>query len=190
MKLYTKRGDAGQTDLFGGARVAKSHPRVMAYGAIDAANSAIGFVYACDTLPESIKILLPTIMSDLFDVGAELATAPIEGAHDKLKTRLDSNVNMSRISELESFIDSAEEQLSPLKSFVLPTGCDAAARLHLARTAIRYAEQQVVGLMEIGEFVQPEALAYVNRLSDLLFVWARLSNHLAGVPDVLWLTRK
>lgn len=166
MKIYTKRGDKGQTSLFGGARVSKSDPRVVAYGAVDAANSAIGWVAA---LPD-LSFDLTSIMSDLFDIGAELATAT------------NTQIVASRVTQLEHHIDEAEEQLTPLRSFILPTGCEAAARLHMARTAVRRAEQEIVSLGG----VRNEVIMYINRLSDLLFVWARLCNHRQNLPDILW----
>ena len=166
MKIYTKRGDKGQTSLFGGARVSKSDPRVMAYGAVDAANSTIGWVAALPDLPFD----LTSIMSDLFDIGAELATAK------------NTEISAERVTKLEHYIDEAEEQLPPLRSFILPTGCEAAARLHMARTAVRRAEQEIVSLGEVRD----EVIMYINRLSDLLFVWARLCNHKNNLPDILW----
>ncbi len=186
MKIYTKRGDAGQTDLFGGARVSKAHGRVKAYGAVDAANSAIGFVLCSHDTPEKIAKLLPEIMSDLFDIGAELSTAAKESAQQKLAKIMVSKVNSARILELENYIDVADSMLPALTSFILPTGSEGAGRFHLARTAVRHAEQEIIVLRDQGELVRDEVLAYVNRLSDLMFVWARLCNLEAGIKDVLW----
>ncbi len=186
MKIYTKRGDRGQTDLFGGGRVSKAHVRVKAYGAVDAANSAIGFAMCSQDISQKIKKILPAIMSDLFDIGAELATAPTDSAHHKLEKMLESMVNNARILELENHIDAAETMLPALKTFILPTGSEGAARFHLARTSVRYAEQEIVALKEQGEQVREEVIAYVNRLSDLMFVWARLCNVETGIKDVLW----
>ena len=186
MKIYTKRGDSGQTDLFGGARVSKAHVRVKAYGAVDAANSAIGFAMCGKNVPEKIMDFLPAIMSDLFDIGAELATAPTDSAHQKLEKMMKSRVNNARILELENYIDIADNMLPALKTFILPTGSEGAARFHLARTSVRCAEQEIVALQEQGELVREEVLAYVNRLSDLMFVWARLCNLEAGIKDVPW----
>lgn len=190
MKVYTKRGDQGQTDLFGGARVSKANQRVVAYGQVDAANSAIGFVACAPVLPPKIACELQAIMSDLFDIGAELATAAADSAKKKLTQHLDSAIHDKRIGELEALIDAASEQLPELKTFVLPTGSEASARLHLARTAVRMAEQQVVLLQDQNEHVRPQVLMYLNRLSDLLFVWARFANSHSGAPEVLWMTRK
>lgn len=172
MKIYTKRGDTGETDLFGGTRISKAHPRVLAYGAVDAANSAIGFAAVLNQLPE-----LNPIMSDLFDLGAELASIPqknqvLLGAH--------------RVQVLEHLIDKADQDLPALKNFVLPTGCELAGRLHLARTAVRQAEQGVIGLREQGEPVRAELIIYLNRLSDLLFTLARWANIKNNTSEVLW----
>ncbi len=174
MKIYTKRGDLGETDLFGGARVSKAHPRVLAYGSVDAANASIGFAAVLAQQPE-----LTQIMSDLFDLGSELATVP----H---KAEKNTYLNADRITQLENLIDQADPQLPTLKNFVLPTGCELAARYHLARTAVRNAEQQVIALQNTGESVRPELIIYLNRLSDLLFTWARLANIQTNTEEVLW----
>lgn len=174
MKIYTKRGDSGETDLFGGARVSKAHPRVLAYGSIDAANSSIGFAAVLSRDPELNKI-----MSDLFDLGAELATI-------SSKTEKSLFLNANRVIALEQLIDLADQGLPKLKNFVLPTGCELAARFHLARVAVRQAEQSAISLRESGEAVRPELIIYLNRLSDLLFTWARLANIQSNTPEVLW----
>jgi cob(I)alamin adenosyltransferase len=190
VKIYTKRGDKGATDLFGGGRVSKASQRVIAYGAIDAANSAIGFAASSSSLPRESLSRLHGIMSDMFDLGAELATAPRESAQDKLSAMLDNQVSMARIEELEKFIDEAESELPPLQSFVLPTGSDLASRFHLARVAVRQAEQEVVALQDSDASIREEVVAYLNRLSDLMFVWSRLYNHREGFGDVLWCAKK
>ena len=174
MKIYTKRGDQGETDLLGGARVSKAHPRVLAYGLVDTANSALGYAAVLNLVPE-----LHQIMSDLFDIGAELATVP-----HKAKILL----TQARIQTLENLIDQADHELPPLKNFVLPTGCELAGRLHLARTTVRQAEQQVIHLKDSGEPVRPELVIYLNRLSDLLFTWARWANIKSNTQEVLWAT--
>lgn len=174
MKIYTKRGDSGETDLFGGARVSKAHPRVLAYGSVDAANSSIGFAAVLSQNPE-----LPKIMSDLFDLGAELATIPSKAEKSLF-------LNADRVTALENLIDLAEQELPELKNFVLPTGCELASRFQLARVAVRQAEQQVIALRESGEAVRSELIIYLNRLSDLLFTWARLANIRDNTPEVLW----
>lgn len=190
MKLYTKTGDRGDTGLFGGERVRKDHERVQAYGAVDEANSAIGMAASSSPpLPPEIAAELPGIMSDLFDVGAELAT-PTAG-ENALAQKLVTRVDAARIAELERLIDAVENEVPPLKTFVLPAGTDGAARLHFARTVVRRAEREIVSLSASSSVtLRDDVIIYVNRLSDLLFAWARLTNHRAGVGDVAWSARK
>ncbi len=184
MKLYTRGGDAGETGLFGGARVSKAHARVCAYGALDEANAAIGVARAASDLPPELCSQLDCVMSDLFAAGAELATPQTQ--MKKLGAHLTTRIQASRITELEELIDAASAATPALKAFVLPTGTDAAARLHLARTLVRRAEREVVALTRRRVSVRGELLAYLNRLSDLLFAWARLCNTRAGRDDVAW----
>ena len=187
MKLYTKTGDAGDTGLFGGERVRKDHERVRTYGALDEANSTVGMAAAAPDLPPSLRAPLQEIMSDLFDLGAELATpAPAQG---KLVRKLETRIDDKRIAELEKLIDDVEAEVPPLTTFVLPSGTDAAARLHFARTVVRRAEREIISLTSLVP-VRGEVIVYVNRLSDLLFAWARLANHRAGAGDVAWLPRR
>lgn len=189
MKLYTKTGDDGHTGLFGGQRVSKAHPRVAAYGVVDEANALVGLASA--VADGALRALLEEVMSDLFDLGAELATPPDESAAAKLGQRLASNVDDRRIAALERHIDDAVAGLPPLKTFVLPSGTDLAARLHVARTVVRRAERAVIDLREAdGQPVRGEVVRYLNRLSDLLFALARQANHEAGVGDVPWRARK
>lgn len=177
MKLYTKRGDDGQTDLIGGVRVPKSHLRVAAYGAVDELNASIGLALACCNT-DAIRLPLITAQALLFDLGAQLATP----ASDKP----DSNrIMANHINELEQQIDAATQPLPDLRSFILPGGTELAARLHLSRAVCRRAERGVVALAE-HESVDDIAVVYLNRLSDLLFTLARLANHHAGVEDVPW----
>lgn len=190
MKIYTRTGDDGQTGLFLGRRVRKSDARVSAYGDVDEANATLGVVGALAELPPPIARELPRIMSDLFDVGAELATPDDDDAREKLAGRLASGIDDARIAALESLIDEAERGLAPLTTFVLPGGSEAAARLHVARTTVRRAERGVVALVDEGGRVRGEVLRYLNRLSDLLFVWARFANAHAGRPDVPWQAQK
>ncbi|HEY4219903.1 MAG TPA: cob(I)yrinic acid a,c-diamide adenosyltransferase [Myxococcota bacterium] len=187
MKIYTRTGDQGQTGLFGGERVAKDDARVRAYGAVDEASAAVGVACASADLPAELKPLLLDIMSDLFDVGAELATPP--SALHKLGGKLDSSVNADRAAALERLIDAVDAEVPPLAAFVLPTGTDAAARLHVARTGVRRAEREIVSLARDAS-VRGDVIVYVNRLSDLLFAWSRLCNHRAGVGDIPWRARK
>lgn len=179
MKIYTKTGDDGETGLFGGPRVSKDSPRIEAYGTVDELNSVLGVVRA-QLAAGDVDALLCQIQNDLFALGAQLAT-PDPAAH---QTAL---VGARQIAALESAIDRYEEQLEPLKQFVLPGGTPAAANLHLARTVCRRAERRVVTLVrESSEPIAAEVVVYLNRLSDLLFVLARAVNRTAGRADVPW----
>ena len=188
MKIYTRTGDDGDTALFGGERVKKSHGRVIAYGAVDEANAAVGLAHVATDLPTPLKEQLLLVMSDLFDVGAELATPPKDG--EKLAARLSSRIDDARVGELEAQIDLAMGRCPPLSTFVLPTGGEAAARLHFARTVVRRAEREIVVLVDRGDVVRDVLLVYVNRLSDCLFAWARLAAHANGHGDVPWQAKK
>ncbi len=179
MKIYTKTGDQGDTGLFGGPRVGKDDPRIEAYGTVDELNSALGLV-RCESLPAELADLISRIQSELFSLGAELAT-PDPGA---LGTAL---IGPAQSAALERAIDHHEIGLAPLKQFVLPAGTRAAAALHLARTICRRAERRVVSLRRAAaDSVSGELVVYLNRLGDLLFVLARAANHAAGVVDVPW----
>ncbi|USN50958.1 MAG: cob(I)yrinic acid a,c-diamide adenosyltransferase [Myxococcales bacterium] len=186
MKIYTKRGDLGQTDLFGGGRVSKNSLRVKVFGDIDSANSAIGLAYSIVGSSNHLKELLEKIMKLLFCAGAEIATAPKDSAINLLKRDLKNHVSQKHIKWLEDNIDQIEGRLAPLKSFVLPTGSDTAARLHFARTVVRKAEISLVELKEAGSDVREEIVIFFNRLSDLLFVMARFANHENSFNDILW----
>jgi len=182
MKIYTKTGDAGQTGLFGGARVSKASERVSAYGEIDELNSVIGLARA-HGLESRKEGWLARIQSELFDLGAELST--VEAKQDSVAQFL---LGDEDIEKLEKHIDELDAELAPLKSFVLPGGSTTASALHLARTVCRRAERSLVTLAS-REAVRPEVLRYVNRLSDLLFIMARSANRDEGLPDVPWLGR-
>ena len=177
MKIYTKTGDDGTTGLYGGSRVSKADLRVEVYGTVDEANAAIGFARAA-TLSPATDATLARVQSSLFDIGAVLATPP--GEDSKSAPPSDADV-----VALERAIDALEAGLTPLRTFVLPGGTDAAARLHLARTVCRRAERLVVRLAA-SEVVDPAVVRYLNRLSDLLFVQARAANAARGVADVPW----
>jgi len=171
-RVYTRTGDTGQTSLVGGARVSKSSARVDAYGEVDELNSVIGIARARTTDPQIDKVL-GVIQNDLFTLGADLASP--------------SDVSVPRIEEsfitkIEQFADEFLSELEPLKEFILPGGVDAGAALHLARTVARRAERRVVALSE-AEQLNPETIVYLNRLSDLLFILARVINHRSGVPE-------
>jgi len=179
-KIYTRTGDQGDTGLGDGARVPKHDVRVSAYGDVDEANSLLGLAAtACD---DALRKILAPIQNDLFDVGADLCT-PL-AADEKAGSRL--RVTPEQCARLERLIDEHNERLAPLNSFVLPGGSEAAARLHVARAAVRRAERSVAALMQQqGGAVGKQPLIYLNRLSDLLFVLARVAND-DGRSDVLW----
>jgi len=185
-KIYTKTGDDGTTALVSGPRRQKHDLRVEAYGTIDETNSAIGVVrlHTAD-LPELDRMLM-LIQNDLFDLGADLATPDTGKPLDYEPLRIVA----AQVTRLEGDIDTLNADLEPLKSFVLPAGSPAAAHLHLARTISRRAERLMVALSRTeGEIVGAEALKYVNRLSDFLFVAARHAND-RGRADVLWVPGK
>ena len=180
-RIYTRTGDEGETGLFGGGRVPKHHARVRAYGEVDELNAAIGWALARLPRDQSrLRERLTLVQGDLFALGAHLATPADARSRDHIPP-----LPEERPSEMEHWIDEAEEELSPLRSFILPGGSDAGAALHLARTVCRRAERAVVALAEAVE-IDPAIVVYLNRLSDLLFTLARLANHRAGVPDVPW----
>ena len=185
MKIYTRRGDAGQTDLFGGTRVAKDATRVGAYGDVDETNAAIGVAVAAGIDPE-LEVSLAKIQSALFDLGASLATP--DAAH-RAKAGVEG-VSAAEVLALEALIDELEDGLAKLTAFILPGGSPSSAAFHLARTVCRRAERSVVELAETpGESVEETSLRYLNRLSDLLFVLARHENARLGVTDVAWTSR-
>jgi cob(I)alamin adenosyltransferase len=183
MKIYTKTGDTGQTGLFGGARVSKASLRVDAYGQVDELNSVIGWarVHVSDS---GVDALLNQIQNELFEVGAELGST----AESKQKSAI-PRIEENRVQALEQAIDRYEQGPAPLSSFVLPGGTEAAARFHVARCVCRRAERALVAL-GAEEELRGELFRYLNRLSDLLFVLARYSNHEAGVGDIPWKGRQ
>ena len=181
LKIYTRSGDDGATALFGGGRVPKAHARVEAYGTVDELNAVLGLAIA-HVVDETVVARLKTIQHDLFTLGAELATPP---AREGRKRPATPEVPEGRVQDMEVWIDEADEELAPLKAFVLPGGSEGAATLHLARTVCRRAERRVVALAEVDQ-VGDAVVPYINRLSDLLFTFARLENHRRGIPDVEW----
>lgn len=191
-KIYTRTGDDGSTGLGSGDRVSKSGARVEAYGAVDEANAALGvaLVEAGRTpeaaLADQIIRVLTAIQHDLFDVGADLCI-PITERERRGELKHEAlRVTEHQTGRIESAIDQHNEALAPLQSFVLPGGSPLSAALHVARTVTRRAEREVVRLMEAeAEATNPEALRYLNRLSDLLFVLSRVAND-QGHGDVLW----
>ncbi len=178
MKIYTRTGDEGQTGLFGGQRVAKDALRVHAYGTTDECNASVGLARAAGVAP-ALDALLAQVQNQLFVVGADLAT-PGESRHI-------SRVGTEETKELEAAIDALETGLEPLRQFILPGGCLAAAHLHMARTICRRAERWAVSLAQ-EEPLNAEVLIYLNRLSDFLFVAARAANAQAGTADVPWIS--
>ncbi|RLS32256.1 MAG: cob(I)yrinic acid a,c-diamide adenosyltransferase [Planctomycetota bacterium] len=176
MKIYTKTGDAGETGLFGGPRVRKDHARIEAFGTVDELNSHLGLIR---TLPGTgvIDELLRQIQCDLFELGAQLATPG-----DALE-----RISLSHVETLEKAIDRHEELLPSLSSFILPTGTPLAAAVHVARTVCRRAERRVVKLASMPDTAIPvNAIEYLNRLGDLLFVLARYANRQERVADDPW----
>jgi cob(I)alamin adenosyltransferase len=177
-RIYTRTGDDGTTGLVDGSRLPKDAARMEAIGAVDEANSAIGLAVAMTTSEHAAA--LQRIQNDLFDLGADLATPGEDFAPSETVLRIVA----AQAEWLEAAMDALNEALAPLTSFVLPGGSEAAARVHVARAAVRRAERAVVALNR-DEAVNPAALAYVNRLSDYLFVLARAINA-AGPGDVTW----
>lgn len=180
-KIYTKTGDDGRTALFGGGRVDKDHSRVEAYGDVDELNACVGMARSIDLMPRVDEILAP-VQVDLFAIGALLATPHPEKHKDQLEKARISN---ARIAQLERAIDDCEEELAPLKAFILPGGTAKAAALHVARTVCRRAERSIIRLQHADDVPQI-VIVYLNRLSDLLFVLARVANRRAGAAEVLW----
>jgi cob(I)alamin adenosyltransferase len=178
-RIYTRTGDDGTTALGDGTRVPKTHPRIAAYGGVDELNAVIGLVLAAE-LPDWISRHLAQIQNDLFDLGADLCVPESSEQSGKVPLRATPH----QTERLESWIDAANERLQPLTSFVLPGGTAAAAHLHHARTVCRRVEIEVLQLAEF-EAINPHVPMYLNRLSDLLFVLARVAND-DGTRDVLW----
>ena len=171
-KIYTRTGDDGSTGLGDGSRVSKDSARVTAYGTVDEANSAIGLVLACD-IPDEVRQVLVSVQHQMFDLGGELCI-PGHAAIDD-----------DDVARLEQHLDRFNADLPPLKEFILPGGGLAAAHCHLARTICRRAERESVTLSH-HDAVRPEAIRYLNRLSDLLFVLARVLARASGHGEVLW----
>jgi cob(I)alamin adenosyltransferase len=179
VKIYTRTGDAGETGLFDGTRVSKADPRVDAYGAIDETNAWLGLARASG-LDAELAGMLDTIQRDLFAVGARLADPAQRIAERVTKAA----VRPEAIAQMEGWIDTLERDLPPLRRFILAGGSPAGATLHLARTVCRRAERRIVSLG--ADAVESEVLAYVNRLSDFLFVLARAANKRAGATETEW----
>ena len=171
-KIYTRTGDDGSTGLGDGTRIAKDSVRVNAYGTVDEANSCIGLLLASD-MPADIRDLLTRVQHQLFDLGGELCIPGHAAIFD------------ADIDALEARLDQYNDDLPALKEFILPGGGEAAARCHIARTVVRRAERETVSLSR-SEVVRPQAIRYLNRLSDLLFVLARVLARASGHGEVVW----
>ena len=186
VKIYTRTGDEGETGLFGGPRVRKDAARVEAYGDVDELNAVIGVARA-QIDDDALAGRLQAIQSQLFDVGGELATPDVD--EREAKGQVVARVEAEAVAEIEAWIDVLEAELEPLAHFILPGGDPAAAALQQARAVCRRAERRVVTLDAL-EGVSGEALRYLNRLSDLLFVLARVVNHRARVEEPRWVGRE
>lgn len=172
-KIYTRTGDDGTTGLGDGSRVSKNSLRVEAYGTADEANSAIGVILACDSVPANVASVLTDVQHDLFELGGELCIPGYSAIEDRF------------IDRLENELDALNEDLPALENFILPGGGPAAAACHLARTIVRRAERCTISLAA-EETVRPEVVRYLNRLSDLLFVIARVLARVENGEEVLW----
>ena len=179
-RIYTKTGDQGQTHLAGGQRVSKDSLRIECYGTVDELNAFTGMasVTAAESVPQLVPILR-RVQHELFNLGSILATQP-EDVHAK-----QARITAAEVRQLEDEIDRMNADLAPLRSFVLPGGSRLNTELHACRTVCRRAERIAVSLAR-EEQVPPEAIQYLNRLSDAFFVWSRWVNHVLGVPEVLW----
>ena len=179
MKIYTRTGDAGETSLFDNTRVSKADARVDAYGELDELNACLGAARA-EALDADLQATVERIQRELFALGARLADP---------SARISARVTKAAVAEadvqrLESAIDTLEQELPPLRRFILPGGAAPGALLHLARTVCRRVERRIVALGP--DAVEPIVVTYLNRLSDLLFVMARAANRRAGVPEIEW----
>ena len=185
-RIYTKRGDTGETSLAGGQRVSKDSARIEAYGTVDELNAFTGLaVVSCQELVAHdpriglLLVILRRVQHELFNLGSILATLP-EDVHPK-----QARVTAAEVLQLEREIDAMNEELPSLRSFVLPGGTRINAELHVTRTICRRAERLLIALSRT-EQVPPEAIQYLNRLSDAMFVWSRWVNHVLGAPEILW----
>lgn len=179
-RIYTRTGDGGETGLATGERIKKSHRRLAAVGSVDETNAAIGVARLWSGSEAVLDDILARVQNELFDLGADLATPRLTAEWQALW------ISPSQVENLELAIDRLNADLAPLDSFVLPAGAPLAAQLHMARTICRRAERDAFVLADSGEIVRAEALKYLNRLSDLLFVAARFANRLSGAGDVKW----
>ena len=180
--LYTRTGDDGTTSLVDGTRIAKDSVRLEAYGTLDEFSSFLGVVLSHKDCPEELKGQMLEVQSLLFDFGAYLATPAAEG--EPKVSGVDED-----LSKLESWIDALDEQTPKIQKFVLPGGSELAAHCHVARTVCRRAERRILTL-SATEYVDPQLLSYINRLSDYLFIAARFINFMSGIDEIVWERRK
>lgn len=181
-RVYTRQGDSGDTGLAGGQRVPKESHRIEAYGTVDELNSFVGLARstaACEPGAASLSPILLRVQHELFNLGSILATLP-EDVHPK-----QARITEREVEQLEHEMDRMNAPLAPLRSFVLPGGSRLNAELHICRTVCRRAERACVALSR-GESIPPEAIRYLNRLSDAFFVWSRWASHVTGAPETLW----
>ena len=176
MKIYTKTGDDGNTGLQGDFRIAKSHPRILAYGTVDEANAMIGVVLS-NVLDDDVREVLSSIQNELFLLGSDLSNQNL----NDLKNR----ISLDMVEKLEKIIDKFELELPPITNFILPGGNVAAAQIHQVRTIVRRAETLEVQLSDKDE-INSNCIKYLNRLSDLMFVMGRLINKRNGIEDIIW----
>jgi cob(I)alamin adenosyltransferase len=185
LKIYTKTGDAGETGLIGGRRIPKYHDRIIAYGSVDESNSSVGMVLAIlrasqlkKEFADLVEILI-AIQNDLFVLGADLADPSLDNRFNTPR------INEKMITRIENFIDRLEQELTPISFFILPGGNLESAQLHLTRSITRRTEISVISLAK-SEKINPLIIIYLNRLSDLFFVMARIANKRKGIPDSAW----
>ncbi|MDE3025218.1 MAG: cob(I)yrinic acid a,c-diamide adenosyltransferase [Acidobacteriota bacterium] len=178
-KIVTRAGDGGRTSLADGARVSKDDLRVEAYGSVDELNAAIGLAFAALAADSNLRPWLTRIQNELFDLGADLAAPPADNGRTRLR------IETGQVAALDALCSQLTSGQEPLRTFLLPGGCEPSARLHLAGTVCRRAERRAVALSR-NERVNPHALAYLNRLGDLLFILARAADSECGAPPRLW----
>lgn len=179
--LYTRTGDRGETSLVGGERVKKNSVRIEAYGTVDELSSALGIVAADKGCDAELRGQIHAIQNELFNIGSYLATAPAPDAEPAAASLEDG----AKMSDLEGWIDSLDEQTPKIRAFVLPGGTPAASAAHLARTICRRAERRILDLAET-EYVDSAVVRYINRLSDYLFIAARYLNFIGGIEELTW----
>lgn len=179
-QLYTRTGDLGTTSLVGGERIAKNSARLEAYGTIDELSSHLGIIAADPDCDNEVKGQIQSLQNELFNIGAYLATAVAGGKQPRCESLDDT-----RMHELESWIDALDEQTPKIRAFVLPGGLKLSAEIHVARTVCRRAERRIIDLTQ-SEYVDPRVTAYINRMSDYLFIAARYMNFIKGIEEVVW----